>query len=313
MKIDDSNIRPENPSQETAQSADPWELIRMLEQELAETNRGLIALATELESKNEKLQAMTHQLWQAAKLATLGELTASIAHELNNPLATVTLRTESLLLDTSDDDPSRTSLQVIEHEVERMSSLVANLLQFSRRHGRQISTLDVSDEIEKTLELMERHLQNHRIEVVRDFQSAPMIRADRQQLRQIVLNLVTNASDAMPNGGTLTVRAMDSGPDLPGVVIEISDTGAGIAPEDLPKVLEPFVTTKPEGKGTGLGLPICRRIAQEHDGDLEIESEPGKGTTVRITLPSVCKAGFQLLRGGGWNVRATTGALADCR
>ncbi len=264
------------------------EMIRALEEELAETNRGLIALTTELEHKNEELQMMTHQLWQAAKLATIGELTSSIAHELNNPLATVTLRTESLLLEIPPEAPHRKSLEVIEQEVERMSNLVGNLLQFSRRHGQQISTIDVSEEIEKTLDLMHRHLKNHGINVERDYESnAPMIRADRQQLRQVVLNLVTNASDAMPEGGTLTVRVQDARANSPGVVIAISDTGSGIAPDDLSRILEPFVTTKPEGKGTGLGLSICRRIAEEHHGSLEITSEEGKGTTVRVVMPSV--------------------------
>jgi signal transduction histidine kinase len=261
--------------------------IRALEEELAETNRGLIALTGELEQKNEELQTMTHQLWQAAKLATIGELTASIAHELNNPLATVTLRTESLLAETAADAPQRRSLEVIEQEVERMASLVANLLQFSRRRSRQISTLDVGDEIERTLELMQRHLRNRKIAVETDFGAdAPMIRADRQQLRQIVLNLVTNASDAMPGGGVLTIRVDKAPTTLPGVVISITDTGTGIPPEDVQRILEPFFTTKPEGKGTGLGLPICRRIAQEHHGTLDIESEVGKGTTVRVVLPS---------------------------
>jgi signal transduction histidine kinase len=131
--------------------------------------------------------------------------------------------------------------------------------------------------------------------------NAPMIVADRQQLRQVFLNLFTNASDAMPEGGTLTVRVKaiaDNGLPIAEsqseiqdpkskIVIEIADTGTGIAPEDLGKVLEPFYTTKPEGKGTGLGLPICKRIVQEHGGTLEILSEgvPGKGTTVRLTLP----------------------------
>ncbi|MBI3325340.1 MAG: hypothetical protein HYZ81_01360, partial [Nitrospinae bacterium] len=128
----------------------------------------------------------------------------------------------------------------------------------------------------------------HRVTVVREFApDVPMIHADRQQVRQVFLNLLTNASDAMPQGGTLTLRAavgtLDAG--TPAVVIEFADTGVGIAPADLPKVMEPFFTTKPEGRGTGLGLPICRRIVQEHQGTLDIASELGSGTRVRITLP----------------------------
>jgi len=115
----------------------------------------------------------------------------------------------------------------------------------------------------------------------------PLLPADRQQLRQVLLNLLTNASDAMPQGGTLTLRvtagALDTG--VPAVVIEFADTGMGIAPEHLSKVREAFFTTKPEGKGTGLGLSICRRIVQEYHGTFSLASAVGTGTTVRTALP----------------------------
>jgi signal transduction histidine kinase len=165
---------------------------------------------------------------------------------------------------------------------------VANLLQFSRRGQPQISSVDVREELENTLALIHYHLRNHRIAVVRQFApEVPMIHTDRQQLRQVFLNLLTNASDAMPQGGTLTlgvaVLALETG--VPAAVIEFTDTGVGIAPADMPKVMEPFFTTKEEGKGTGLGLAICRRIIQEHHGTIEISSAVGQGTTVRLALP----------------------------
>jgi signal transduction histidine kinase len=239
-------------------------------------------------AKIEELNAVTQQLWQAAKLATMGELASSIAHELNNPLATVSLRIESLTAQTSQDDPRRRELEIIGQEVERMGNLVTNLLQFSRRSQKQISTVDIREEIEKTVELIHYHFHKNNIQVIREF--APEVSgilADRQQLRQLFLNLFTNASDAMPKGGTLTIRVAAQ-PEEKKIFIEIADTGIGIPPEILPKVMEPFYTTKPEGKGTGLGLAICRRIAQEHRGTLDISSEgiPGKGTKVRITLSS---------------------------
>jgi len=218
----------------------------------------------------------------------MGELASSIAHELNNPLAIISLRIESLTAQTSQDDPRRRELDIIGQEVERMGNLVTNLLQFSRRSQKQISTLDIREEIEKTLELIHYHLRKKNIQVIREFApEVPGIFADRQQLRQLFLNLFTNASDAMPKGGTLTIRVAAQ-PEGKKIFIEIADTGAGIPPEILPKVMEPFYTTKPEGKGTGLGLAICRRIAQEHQGTLDIISEgiPGKGTKVRITLSS---------------------------
>jgi len=114
-----------------------------------------------------------------------------------------------------------------------------------------------------------------------------MLHADRQQLRQVFLNLLTNASDAMPQGGTLTlgVTLGQLEPGVPAVSITFTDTGIGIAPEDIPRVMDPFFTTKEEGKGTGLGLAICRRIMQEHHGTIEVSSTVGQGTTIRLTLP----------------------------
>jgi signal transduction histidine kinase len=240
-------------------------------------------------AKNEELNTVTQQLWQAAKLATMGELASSIAHELNNPLATVSLRIESLTAQTSQDDPRRRELDIIGQEVERMGNLVTNLLQFSRRSQKRVSTVDICEEIEKTIELIHYHLRKNNIQVIKEFApEVPGILADRQQLRQMFLNLFANASDAMPKGGTLTIRVAARIEEKK-IFIEIADTGIGIPPEILPKVMEKFYTTKPEGKGTGLGLAICRRIAQEHQGTLDITSEgiPGKGTKVRIILSSM--------------------------
>ncbi|HJZ58074.1 MAG TPA: ATP-binding protein [Gemmataceae bacterium] len=140
----------------------------------------------------------------------------------------------------------------------------------------------------KTVELVGHHLRKRQIRVEPEFaQSVPAIHADRQQLRQVLLNLFTNAADAMPGGGRLIPRVR---PGVmfearPAVVIEVADTGGGIPPDLLARVCEPFFTTKDEGKGTGLGLAICRRIIQQHHGILEVESRLGEGTTVRITLP----------------------------
>jgi PAS domain S-box-containing protein len=243
---------------------------------------------TDQKRVNEELRGMTQQVWQAAKLASVGELAASIAHELNNPLATVTLRIESILSRTPAEDPRRRPLEIIQQEVQRMGDLVANLLQFSRRGADQISTVDICQELNKTVELVQHHLRKHRITVKQEFApELPAIFADRQKLRQVFLNIVTNASDAMPQGGTLTLRAQPAVlPNcVPGVLLEFVDTGDGIPTEHLDKVMEPFFTTKEEGKGTGLGLAICRRIVQEHNGILQIASRAGEGTTVRAILP----------------------------
>jgi PAS domain S-box-containing protein len=272
------------------------------ERELAEHALKLSTSEEALRAKNQELQTMSGQLWHAAKLATVGELAASIAHELNNPLATVSLRVDSLLSQTEEDDPKHRSLSIVGEEVERMGNLVANLLQFSRRKESQVSTIDIHTEVASTLELFHNHLRNRNINVAMEFApDAQMVQADRQQLRQVFLNVLTNAADAMPDGGTLTIRGVPCNLNSDTALrIEFADTGVGIAEQDLPKVTEPFFTTKPEGKGTGLGLAICKRIVQEHRGRFDITSEVGNGTTVRIVLPvSASREDSELIGGNG--------------
>ncbi|MBN9121221.1 MAG: hypothetical protein J0I06_19060, partial [Planctomycetes bacterium] len=259
---------------------------RVLAQERVRREREQ-ALA-DLSAKTEELKATTQQLWQAARLAGVGELAASIAHELNNPLATVSLRVEGVLAKTPPDDPRRKPLEIVSQEVERMARLVSNLLQFSRAGRDQVSTVDVCEEITKTAELTEHHLRKRQIRVTTEFAPAvSAIHADRQQLRQVFLNLFTNAADSMLNGGQLVVRVRPSElpRSVPAVLVEVADTGVGISPDHLNRVGEAFFTTKEEGKGTGLGLAICKRIVHQHHGTLEIQSAVGVGTTVRITLP----------------------------
>jgi signal transduction histidine kinase len=149
----------------------------------------------------------------------------------------------------------------------------------------------VGAEIAKSVDFVHYHLRTHKIEVVSEFEeSLPTIQADCQQLRQVFLNLLTNASDAMPGGGTLTVRARTSLlQETEAVQIDFVDTGEGIATENLKEIWEPFFTTKGEGKGTGLGLSICRRIVEEHGGTIGIESATGRGTTVRMSFPATAK------------------------
>ncbi len=251
------------------------------------------ALAT-LQAKSEELAAMTQQLWQSSKLATMGELAASVAHELNNPLAIVALRAESVFEQLPPDDTKRKAMHVIVLEVERMANLVNNLLQFSRRSHPQMSSVDVREEITNSLDFIHYYLRNRNAKVSTDFASTlSSVQADRQQLRQLFLNLLTNASDAMPSGGVLTVTVtrdrMEDG--RAAVKIEFKDSGIGISGENLARIWEPFFTTKPEGKGTGLGLAMCRRIVEEHKGTINLESQVGLGTTVRISLPATNNGG----------------------
>lgn len=262
---------------------------RQSREELRAANAAREAALADLKARTEELRQTTQQLWQAARLAGVGELAASIAHELNNPLATVSLRVEGLLAKTPPDDPRRKALEIVDQEVDRMGRLVANLLNFSRAGREEVSIVNVADEITKTVELTGYHFRQRGVVVASEFgRGVPAIQADRQQLRQVFLNLFTNAADAMPRGGRLVprVKAGELAPGRPAVVIEVADTGTGIPSELLPRVTEPFFTTKEEGKGTGLGLAICRRIVEQHHGRLEVESELGKGTTIRVLLPA---------------------------
>jgi PAS domain S-box-containing protein len=255
---------------------------------LKAANQRLEQALTELQSKRDELAAMTQQLWQASKLATMGELAASIAHELNNPLATLALRAEFLHEQMPPDDPKQRAVTIITEEVDRMATLVGNLLQFSRRSHAQISTLDIREELTNSIDLIHYHLRSRKVKVVREFaDKLPAVQGDRQRLRQVFLNLLTNATDAMPEGGTLTLRVhaevLDSNARM--VIVQFIDTGMGIHPDQLQQIWEPFFTTKPEGKGTGLGLPICRRTIEEHRGTIDVQSEPNQGTKIRIHLP----------------------------
>jgi two-component system cell cycle sensor histidine kinase/response regulator CckA len=249
----------------------------------------------DIQEKNAQLASTTQQLWQASKLATMGELAASIAHELNNPLATIALRTEALLGQLCEDEEKRRALEIVLKEVDRMATLVNNLLLFSRRSHRQVSTVDLREEVTTSLDFLSYHLRNHKIEAVCDFSNElPTVQADRQQLRQLFLNLITNACDAMSDGGTLTVHISSGHLKLvEAVIVEFEDNGEGIAPGDLEAVWDPFFTTKPEGKGTGLGLAICRRIVEEHGGVINIESSGGSGTTVRLVFPATANGMFE--------------------
>jgi PAS domain S-box-containing protein len=250
-------------------------------EEITALNRDLEARVA---ARTAALEETTRQLWQAAKLATVEELAAGVAHELNNPLGTISLRLEGVLAGTPADDPRRPGLAVIEGEVERMARLVANLLAFGRRAPDQVSALDLADEARQATGLVEYHLRRRAVTPHFDVAPGlPPVLADRQKVRQVFLNLYSDAADAMPAGGTLTTRLYPAA-DHRAVVVEVADTGTGIPPGVLDRVFDPFFTTK-EGEGTGLGLAICKRIVTDHKGTIAVDSAPGAGTTVRITLP----------------------------
>jgi len=196
-------------------------------------------------------------------------------------------RTELMLMDEGLGEELRKSLETICRETERIGEIVQNLLTFSRKSRQErIESVDVNDVLQRTLTLSEHQLALGNVKVHKQIDpDLPSIDANAGQLQQVFMNLMINAHHAMPDGGELTVRTAALPDDK--VVIEISDTGCGISPEDINRIFDPFFTTKEEGKGTGLGLAVSRNIIDNHGGDIGVHSTIGAGTTFRVVLPRV--------------------------
>ncbi|KMO30999.1 response regulator [Methylobacterium aquaticum] len=257
---------------------------------------GALAQANhDLEQANHRLKDTQAKLVQAAKMASLGELVAGIAHEINNPLAFILAHqgtVERLIGEVAaavpEGDPSRRALDKARDRVgamrlglSRIQDLVVNLRKFSRLDEGEMQTVNVPDAIENVLALIQ-HKLGTRITVRKDFAGAPEIRCSPALLNQVVMNILGNAADAIPGDGTITVEtAIRDDHD----VIRICDTGPGV-PESLrERIFEPFFTTKPVGSGTGLGLAIAYSVVQAHSGQLSVESSPDGGACFVISIP----------------------------
>jgi PAS domain S-box-containing protein len=245
-----------------------------------------------LRQSEEKLRQQAHELEQqliaSGRLVSMGEITASMAHEFNNPLGIVMGFTQELISETDPSSPHYRSLKIIDEESRRCEKIIQDLLQFARPKSTDLCPTDVKQVLEKTLGLVANHLYKQKIEsITRIEEHLPKIHADPQELEQVMVNLYFNAIDAMPDGGTLTVAAkpiLAATGTSQEVAISVSDTGFGIAREDLPKIFLPFFTAKKK-RGLGLGLPICDRIIKNHGGRIKVESQPAQGTTFEIYLP----------------------------
>jgi len=226
------------------------------------------------------------QLLQSEKLATVGELAGSIAHEINNPLMTIMARTDILLSKIDPRDPIYNSIDVIDKQVERISKLVQGILEFARMSRSEFKPQSITQIIGESILLTENHLKNHNVVLERSLKNdLPRVLADKNRLQQVFLNLITNAAQAMSEGGTLTVSTGSSVDRLGDerVLVSFKDTGCGIKMEELGKIFDSFYTTKETG--TGLGLAISKRIVDEHGGSISVESAAGVGTTVTVMLP----------------------------
>jgi two-component system, NtrC family, sensor kinase len=226
---------------------------------------------------------LEEQLREADKLSSIGLLAAGVAHEVNTPLTGISSYTQMLLTQVKEGDPKHAVLEKIQRQTIRASDIVNNLLNFSRTGNSVFSELDMTRLLDDTLQLLEPQLNNTRIEVVRDYRrKLPKIAGHAGKLQQVFMNLILNARDAMPKGGTLHISAQSEDGNL---IVNVADTGTGISPEYITKIYDPFFTTKDVGRGTGLGLAVSYGIIQEHAGHIFVESEPGCGTCFSIKLP----------------------------
>ncbi len=241
-------------------------------------------LLRDLQQQMDKLKEEQVQLIQAAKLAALGELAAGIAHELNNPLTIVLGFAELLQSTTPPESPTGHDLETIAKQAQRARDIVRNLLGFARQIKPQRTPADVNQLLHQTLDLVRQRLAKNGVLIVENFAPEPgLLALDVGQMRQVFLNLFTNAAYAMPEGGKLKVSTARLGDE---VAVSVSDTGKGIPAELRDRIFEPFFTTKPVGQGTGLGLSSSLGIVQEHDGRIAVESQVGQGSTFTVWLPA---------------------------
>ena len=241
-------------------------------------------LEQRVQERTQELQQVQDQLIRAGKMAAIGELAAGVAHEINNPLTGVLTFSSLMLKKVDENHPWKKDLENIVQQTTRCRNIVRGLLDFARQRKPDKKEWDIHALIEQTLTLVEKQTPFQNIKINKEFKTGiPMLYIDADQIQQVFMNILLNAADAMTeNGGTLTIQT-----DLKDGMAKVSftDTGCGIPKEHLSKLFDPFFTTKQTGKGTGLGLAISYGIIQSHSGDIEVESEVGKGSTFRVKLP----------------------------
>lgn len=255
----------------------------------AERDALLASLEQQVEERTAALRKAQDSLVRSEKLSSLGRLAASVAHEINNPLAGILTYAKLLLRGyekAEGDDPQRASaikyLGLVKRETERCSAIVRNLLDFARERPLRLVDVQLGAVLDEAVSLVGNQAKLQNVTIERETAAIPPVHGDFGQLRQACVNVMINACDAMKGGGTLRVTARETSPGL--VTLQFTDTGTGIPPEHLSKVLDPFFTTKE--KGTGLGLSVVYGIVERHGGTVEVTSQVGHGTTVTFTLPT---------------------------
>jgi signal transduction histidine kinase len=253
------------------------ELKRKIEEATAE----LTKKNRELTDLNELLVAARRDLTSKERLAALGQLAGTIAHELGNPLNALSGHLQLLARRPDLSEQAKSQVSVLTGETERMTQIIRRFLDQTRGFTPAAETVPLAPLIDEALDLTLGTEARARIQVARDVDGGS-VRTDPGLVRHLLTNLVANAVDAMPNGGRLDVKARHEGRDL---VLRVADTGTGMAPETKRHIFEPFYTTKPSGKGTGLGLAICKEIARALKGRIDVESEPGRGSAFTVRFP----------------------------
>ena len=230
-----------------------------------------------------QVRLLEEQLRKTERLAELGTLASGMAHEIGTPMNVILGRAELLIRKTTDESAKR-GLATIVTQVERITKIMNQLLSFARKRPVERRPLNLSVVIKDVLEVVQERMKSNNIQTQIDIVSpVPEVLADPDQMSQVLLNLILNACQAMPEGGTIRIGLQSHHPNLE---LTISDSGDGIPKENVSRLFDPFFTTKPVGEGTGLGLTVAHGIIQEHDGTITVDSKPGQGATFRILLPS---------------------------
>ena len=257
--------------------------IKQQMEKLTELNASLVERNADLENALAQLRRAQEELVKSEKLAAAGKLTAQLSHEINNPIHNIRSCLETALKKTPEDLASRQFVQLAHDEILRIGKLVRQMLDFHRFGQIELQAVDLNTVLAEVLASSQRRFEEHRIVVSREFeQNLPAVRASRDQMKQVFLNLILNAVEAMPDGGKLATRSRRANGFAQ---IEIGDTGCGIPPENLAKIFDTFFTTKRAVHGVGLGLSVCYNIVHQHGGALEVQSEVGKGSVFIVKLP----------------------------
>jgi PAS domain S-box-containing protein len=233
-----------------------------------------------------KLQETHLQLVSSEKMASLGKLAAGIAHEINNPLGGILIYSSLMMEDLPEGDPKRGDLARIVQETSRCKDIVKSLLEFARQTEPKMEPTDINRAITDGLFFLENQALFHNIKIIKNLDPfLPFVRGNASQLKQVLINIIVNAAEAMHGNGAFTITSYPS-PDRKGIILEFTDTGEGISEENLTRIFDPFFTTKEVGKGTGLGLATSYGIIEDHGGRISVRSKVGEGTTFTIELPT---------------------------